>query len=73
MAWIYLTPLEGGAANQMQGVCETNNDLDSAATEGVIDALGRRVRLGIGSAALCLESGNVSFLGSGGNWTEVKT
>lgn len=70
MAWIYLAALEGGAAEQMQGICEEDDDLD-AAENGAVDCLGRSVKVGTGSAAFCLETGSLYFMGSDGQWAEV--
>lgn len=71
MAWIYLTALEGGAAEQMQGVCEAEADL-TAAKSGAVDVLGRTQKPGIGSIAYCCETNSLWILGSEGEWLEVK-
>lgn len=72
MAWLYLTPLKGGAAEQMQGICEAEDDL-AAAASGAVDVLGRTQRTGIGSLAYCMETGTVWILDTEGNWQEVKS
>ncbi len=72
MAWLYLTPLKGGAAEQMQGICEAEDDL-AAAASGAVDVLGRTQRTGIGSLAYCMETGTVWILDADGSWQEVKS
>ena len=62
--------MEDGAEGQVQGICEEDDDLD-AAEEGKVVCLGRQVKVGTGSAAFCLETGSLYFMGSDGQWAEV--
>ena len=70
MAWIYMAKLDGGAVDQMQGVCETEEDLDFA-EEGKAVCLGKQTKMGTGSAAFCLETSSLYFMGSDSQWAEV--